>query len=255
MSLLPVHIPIGFTLLVKSGDEVIAGQVIARRNAVSRDKRIPLAELLEVPPKKSAQYLKKTPGDALRIGEIIAARSSFITTTEVVSSISAVMTGFDTQSGEMLVEKSGEAEVASDTEIVSPFAGSVTDCQDNRIMLSTRDGGLVGIRGTGGNAQGELIVIDSTPENSIEGSHITVSMIGNIILGSLFTKEALAKASGMGVSGVVTLKINDEDILVLEQKRMLLPVLEVDPATWQTLAKHVGKQVYLDSVAKTILVS
>lgn len=255
MSLLPVNIPIGFTLLVKSGDVLVAGQVIAKRNAMSRDKRIPLADLLEVTPKKAARYLRKTPGDALRLGEIIAGKSSFITTTEVVSGISGVMTGFDSESGDMLVEKSGEAEESGEAEIVSPFDGSVTDCQENRIMLTTRDGGLMGLRGTGGSAQGELILVDSAPENPVEGAHITVAMIGNIILGSLFTKEALAKASGMGVSGVVTLKINDEDILILEQKRMLLPVLEVDDVTWQTLAKHVGKQVYLDSVAKTILVS
>jgi len=246
MSLLPVHIPIGFTLLVKNGDAIVAGQVVAKRNALSRGKRIPIAELLEVSPKNVSRYLRKNPGDSLRLGEIIAEKSSFITTAEVVSGISGVMTGFDTQSGEMLIEKSGEAEETAEAEIVSPFDG---------IMLTTRDGGLVGLRGTGGSAQGELIFADSTPKIPVEGAHITVAMIGNIVLGSLFTKEALAKASGMGVSGVVTLKINDEDVLILEQKRMLLPILEVDEATWQSLAKHVGKQVYLDSVAKTILVS
>lgn len=255
MSLLPVQIPIGFTLLVKNGDAVVAGQVIARRNPISRDIRIPLAELLEVHPKNAARYLRKTPGDALRLGEIIAVKPSFITITEVVSGISGVMIGFDTQSGEVLVEKSGEVEGVAGAEIVSPLDGSVTDCQENRITLTTRDGGLVGLRGTGGNAQGELIFVESVSESPVEGAHITVAMIGNIILGSFFTKEALAKASGMGVSGIVTLKINDEDILMLEQKRMLLPILEVDDATWQALAKHVGKQVYLDSVAKTILVS
>lgn len=255
MSLLPINIPAGFTLTVKSGDILISGQVIAKRSEDFREIRIPLASLLTVSPKIAEKCLRKNPGDIVRVGEVIAAKFSFITSTEVVSTISGTILRFDLESGDIVIEKSGEDKVGTDTEIISPFDGVVGEYQENKVMLTTKEGGLIGLRGTGGNARGKLILAKSEDQKPVEGADITVEMIGNIALGKFFTKEALVKASGMEVSGVISLKINDDDIAILEQKRMLMPILEVDDLTWQALAKQIGKNVYLDSVAKTILIS
>lgn len=255
MSLLPVHIPSGFILSIKNGDTLIAGQIIAKRSEKLSEIRIPLASLLNISPKKAEKYLKKLPGDVVRVGEIIARKSSFITSEEVVSSVGGTVLSFDLVSGDMIVEKSGEDEVSEASEIVSPFDGIVTDCLENRVMLTTKDRGIIGLKGTGGSAQGQLIFVEGKGQGIVAGEQITVDMIGNVVLGKLFTKEALVKASGMGVAGIITLKINDEDVAILEQKRMLLPIIEVNAETWQVLAKQIGKKVYLDSVIKTIFVS
>lgn len=253
MSLLPIQIPTGYTLSVQSGETVVAGQVLARLSSDASLARIPVASLLRIPPKKIKKYLRKNPGDMVKNGEIIAVKASFISLSELVSQIAGTVLSIDETKGDLILEKTGQ-DVVSGGDVVSPFAGVVTEVQEGSVTLSTKDGGLVGTKGTGGSAKGQLYLID-TGQQPVEGAHITVAMIGNIVLGSLFSKEALVKASGMGVAGVVSLKIDDADIMVLEQKRMLLPILEVDLQTWQSLAKQAGKNVYLDSVAKTILVS
>lgn len=254
MSQLPIFIPQDFVVNVKKGESVLSGQVIARRNA-SSEKRIPLASLLGVSGKKARKYVHKEPGDSIKTGEIIAVKPSIVSVTEVVSTVSGTVLGFDRESGDILFEKTSES--SSETaDVVAPFNGVIASIEDGKVLLDIKNGdGVVGKRGVGASANGLLILAGKDMEVPIGGVQIIVSMIGNIVLGPSFSTEALVKASGMGIAGIVALKINPADIELLDQKRMLLPLLEVDLPTWQALAKQEGKKVYLDPVAKTVLVS
>ncbi|MBI2443433.1 MAG: hypothetical protein HYV40_06035 [Candidatus Levybacteria bacterium] len=254
MSLLPISIPTGFILSVKKNDEVTEGQVIARRVENTREKRIPIGTLLQVSPKKTAKYLVKSPGEAIHEGEVLARKRGLVSEVDVVSTISGTFVRFDRETGDVFIEQSGAAESIPD-DITAPFTGIIRDVDTGRILLETKNGGFVASKATEGSADGILYLCKAETDKPVEGSQISVDMIGNIVLGPYFSTEALVKSSGMGVAGIIALDIVDEDIALLEQKRMLFPLFVVDPQTWQALAKRVGKKVYLDSVAKTVLIA
>ncbi|MDP3940933.1 MAG: hypothetical protein Q8Q49_01345 [bacterium] len=254
MSLLPVPIPSGFRVLVKKGERVTQGQVLADRDESYLERKIPLAKLLNVSPKKAAKLLKKNPGDSIKEGEIIARKPLFVSVLEVVSSASGTMLRFEREAGEVVFEISGK-DVQGAIDVVSPVSATVSECSEHEVVLETKNTGAVGVKGTGGKAEGVLFVLSGDKEAEIDGGKITVDMIGNIILAGILTGEALAKSSGMGVAGIILSHIDDEQLALLEEKRMLIPILVVDSQTFEALAKQGGKKVYLDPIAKTVLVS
>jgi biotin carboxyl carrier protein len=252
--MLPIQIPKGFSVIVREGDVVAQGQVVARRSERFLERRIPLSTLLNVSPKKAAKLLRKNPGDSLREGELLAAKPSFISVTEVVSQVSGTMLRFEHESGDLVFELQVTDQTVMD--VSSPFAGTVREVAQDHIGLDTKNGGgVVATKGLGGNAEGMLLLLDPGPSGVADGQAIVVDMIGNIVLGPSFSREALVKASGVGVAGIVAAHIADDDVAFLAEKRMLLPILIVGEESFRSLAKLVGKKVYLDTIGKTVLTS
>lgn len=255
---LPISIPTGFTPIVQESDVIQVGQVVARRDAHSSlEQIIPLAKLLGVSPKKTAKTLRKNPGDLLREGEILATKPGFITVIDVVSKVSGTVLRYERDQGSVIVQMNTLQTDGRDRsdEIQSPFGGTVLSVDDNQIVLDSKKGAIFATKGIGPAVQGVLMSVDKKQTDPIEGMDITVSMIGNIVLGTSFSREALVKASGMGIGGIVALQLSDEDISHLEQKRMVIPVVAVDEKNWQLLMKSLGKQAFVDPVEKTILIA
>jgi hypothetical protein len=254
MSSLPIPLPQGFQPTVHPADHVRAGSVIAKlpEQMLLRERHIHLAPILHVNPRKVAKYLRKNPGDLLREGEVLAKKTSLLTEIEIVSNVTATIMRFEHATGDLLVELL-DRKRQEQTMLLAPLDGIVLSCDNKQIVLSFESNLLTLRKGIGSFAKGNLFFVQSK-EAEIDASYMSVEMIGNIVLGTSFTQEALVKASGMGIAGMIALRVKDEDLDWLVRKRMAIPVVEVDQETWNKLAKKTGRQVQIDVKSKTITV-
>jgi hypothetical protein len=262
MSSLPIPLPQGFSPIVVENEEVHQGQVIARlikqddtRNSTNLQDGIPLATLLNVSIKKVPKLLKKEPGDMIREGEVLASRSKGIHVTDVVSNVTGTIAGYDRASGVLSIQphKKLVKDTLQDTEIISPLDGVVRVCNNEQIVLQTKQGVSSVDEGIGGQTHGMLVEVSPKGDTQvIDGVDLNVSMIEGILLVPSLTKEAMVKAASMGIKGAVVKVLTAEDREYLLEKQILFPVLAVDEETYKGLKKQVGEEVFMDPTAKTV---
>src|SRR3989344_6854141 len=73
MSLLSIPLN-GFIPKVKTGDEVVSGQVIAAKKGREKDIEINVSEVLDIKPGEAVKFILKKPGDKVEEGGLIAAK-------------------------------------------------------------------------------------------------------------------------------------------------------------------------------------
>ena len=76
MTSLPIEIPEGFIPLVTEGDIVTAGQIIAKKEA-PQDEIVNILQGLNIPRKHAKKVLKKSPGERINPGDIIAIKKNW----------------------------------------------------------------------------------------------------------------------------------------------------------------------------------
>ena len=73
MVLLPFLLDAGFTPIVKKGDLVKVGDILAESKNYE-NVSIPLAKIFAVKPHTAGKFLKVSPGDSIANGEVLAVR-------------------------------------------------------------------------------------------------------------------------------------------------------------------------------------
>jgi len=254
MTSLPIRIPSEYDLLVEKNDTVKAGQVLARKKHAPSEIIIEIAKRLKVSPKSVGKMLKKNPGDHVEIGDVLAKKDGLFGDVIVVSNISGMFATFDRSDGNLIIrlleDKEGQHEV---DEILCPLDGIVTLCHNEQIILETEKNVLLGENGTGQTYRGILKLSDAKSKDAISAEKITIETIGCVFLGPAFTKEAYAKASAIGVGGIITLSLDDGDIEYLSEKRLTLPVIQVSEEVGKSISRWKNKEVFMDGQNKTIL--
>ena len=99
MTSLPILLPDGFQIKVKSGEKVSAGQVLAESEK-SLAVSVSLGPNLGIKKNKVKKYLKKYPGDSVSAGEVIAEVKGVFGKKTVTSKISGIVSKFDEEAGE-----------------------------------------------------------------------------------------------------------------------------------------------------------
>src|SRR5438105_2270087 len=133
MTSLPVLLSKGFSPLVKSGDVVTVGQILAQ-NIYKDDVIINLPNDLAIPLAKVKKVLKKNPGDTLSEGEIIAVKKSFLGVHQdaIISRISGTILRYERDTGNLVIKTS----YATLTEnLLSPVDGTVALCDNEKIII------------------------------------------------------------------------------------------------------------------------
>lgn len=253
MTSLPIHIPEDYEILVAKDDTVKIGQVLAKRNKTPSELIIHLAKRLKVSPKSIEKYLKKYPGDQVLEGEVLANKDGLFGDTVIISNLTGTLARVDKTDGNITI-KLHEIEADEEvSEILCPLDGTVMLCHNDQIVLQTDKNVYMGEKGTGGSARGLLKLVDVKDGTPITSEGITVDAIGAIIFGPAFEQEALAKASAIGVGGILTLSLSDAEISYINEKRLTFPVIKVTTEIGKDIAKWKRKEIFVDGKTGAIL--
>lgn len=276
MTSLPIHIPQGYTLLVKKHDKVEAGQVIARPDeAASVSSALPevaeeeaeeivdLMAIYQETADKVRKYLQKSPGDTVTPGDILAQKKGIlgISSDTIVAQVQGTVLRYDREYGRLVIRLAEprrravrQTVEAAPSEIISPLAGVVSVCHNDEIVIESESKALIGTRGVGGHAQGVLLVLLNDEHEPVESTGIGKETHDKILLVHGMTRDALTKASVIGVAGVIGTAIVQEDLDYLVQRRIDLPVIDIDDDVVKKLTKLQGKQIAMDGSERTVLV-
>lgn len=116
-------------LAIQIGDKVDFNTPLYKTKEKS-EERIEVASLLLIHPKKIFLYLKKSVGDTLKAGDVLAEKKSFFSDKKVHSHIEGIITEIDHIEGVVLIETEKEAE--SET---CWFAGHVEDVSKKEVKI------------------------------------------------------------------------------------------------------------------------
>jgi len=92
-------------VLVDVGDEINRETVLASEDEKDKDTRIDLSGILKVTPSGIFRYIKKRPQDAIKEGDILAEKRTFLTTLTVRSPVNGKVKEIDLKSGILSISK------------------------------------------------------------------------------------------------------------------------------------------------------
>lgn len=260
MTALPVLLSYGCVPQVKNNESVKIGQLIAQKT-LYKECAINIADEFNESCEKARKYISKRPGDKIKAGDVLAVKKNFLGFRErkVVSRVEGTISRYERDSGNLFIELTTGA---CTSDIVSPVDGIVSLCNNDRIVVETDKDVLPGRKGTGGNGQGEVFILEGAfPERGAEKSESEISLyydldsraVGKIIVGRNFQRELLIKCIGMGATGIIGTEINNSDLEYISGRRMQVPLIEVDNDTIEKIIKWKGKKIYLNSSEKLLI--
>lgn len=254
MPKLPFGLPDGYTPIVKEGDAVTAGQIIAQAQA-STEESVNIPEQLGVPLKSAGKYIKLIPGEQITEGDVIAVKKNLFGKTQaiIISEINGTLLRYERDTGNLIVRNDDGGEKG---DIISPVEGHVEVCNNKEIVIRT-DRGLGGSRVVSGTkSEGEIFVLEESFLENAGGNmlfYLDSRAIGKIVLGTKFNRDVFIKGVGIGAAGFLVESVLDEDIEYLREKNISMPVMEIDSEAIQTLKLKNGHKVVVNAQARTIL--
>lgn len=204
-------LPLRGEVLVKAGERVTAGQVVARTELPGNVHSVNVANILSVLPDEVAARMVKKDGEKVERDEVIARNATLFGLFKSVakSPIAGKVESVSSVTGQVLLREPPipvEVEAYVDGEVVEVRPGE-------GVVVETHASLVQGIFGIGGETCGTLEMVASSPEDVLEASALTPAHAGKIVVGgSLVTPEALRRAVELKVHGVVAGGIDDATI-------------------------------------------
>lgn len=253
MTHLPINIPQDFEIQVQKGDKLKTGDIIAKKVSLPSDVVVDVAKRLGVSVKGAKNTIKKNPGDYVDKGDLLAKKEGFFNDVMLFSEVRGTVAKYDRENGRIVIRLSEE--IVSDTreDVVSPIDGKVSMCDNGQIILETDKNVLLAKKGSGLTAQGVLKIFEKKPSEEVQAEEFAGDAIGKIVFAPGFTREVYAKASAIGVGGLLSMKLSDSDLAYLSEKRLDIPVLEVSEDIGLKIAKWANKELFVDGQNKAIL--
>lgn len=238
MTNLPIPIPQGFKLQVKEDQKISAGDTIAVKEDFSSDLLINIAQDLGIDPKKVPQSLSKKPGDRVEAGDLIAKKGGILGSREIHSRVSGTIVKLSEEEGTIVVRTDSALNEDSQIKISSPVDGIVISCDNDKVVLKTDKETILAEKGSGETGFGETLVIS---QEVVDQKEIDDKVSGKILIAKSITREAAAKAIGLGALGIISQKVSGEYIESLREKMIKTPVLTVSPEGYKKISGKHGK--------------
>ena len=206
------RLPLKGEVLVKLGDEVGAGTVVARTELPGNVKMLNIANMLGgLPPEDVPELLFKKSGDALAENEPIGQSKGFLGLFKntVRSPIEGIFESFNEITGQAVLREPPIPE-----EIDGYVKGSVVEVlEDEGVVIETRCTFVQGIFGIGGETRGELKVVVDSADQELSDDLITEDCKGKVIVGGCYISHStLKKAIAAGIAAVVVGGFDDKDL-------------------------------------------
>lgn len=267
MTSLPITIPSGYSLLVKKGDFVKAGQVLAQKEEASssfspvsssQEIVIDLASVSNLSPSAVRKKLLKGPGDTVAVGEVLLTTGTAfgLKKEEIISEIDGTVSRFERDTGRLILRNNendmAESEVSPQLQtIISPLVGTISLCNNDAIVIETESKTLMGSEGIGGTAKGKVVAIN--PKGDIVTSdEITKEYSGKVVILPDIQREALAKAAVLEVGGILGTALHEGVFGYISSRKIDLPVIAIDTTIGKKLMKE-KNDVIIHGEQKTIV--
>lgn len=221
-----------------------AGQVLVR-TIKSEVIQIELSRELGVKIKDVAKYLLKKKGDKVQAGEILAKNKTLLSTKILKSPLGGEIIHFNTDEGTLSL-----AVVSQIKELKSLVKGEIVDKSNTEITIKYEGEEFNGHKGKGEKA-GVLQMVKDRAE-IVDFFGLTKELSNSIILGMVWTKEALAKAIALDC-GMIGLEFPGEFETESSINQNNFGILEIDKSTFDKLKNLVHKKVFLSGDLKKII--
>ncbi len=231
------NIPPRAKVLVKEKDEVTIETPLATLILEGEVLTIDLSTYLSVSPHKVGKYLKKSIGDSIKEGDVLAEKKSLLSSIVIKSPQSGIITQIDLKTGHIAFQiREGKSQT-----IYPTMQGRVKTVNPQAIEIECEAKDLDVEKAGGKQVMGLL--------SYITGKNVTVlSNMGDvdkvIVLLEEVTLAALSKLDALGARAVISKSPIDEETD--------LPFAQVGAAQFKECVEHAGKEVILDPSRKKI---
>ncbi len=204
-------LPIPGQVLVREGQAVTAGTVIAQTDLPGKVHTVNVVNLLGIVPEEIRRYMLKREGDTVQAGEPIAENRPFIKwlKTRVPAPITGTVESVSEVTGQVFLREPPKPLALSaylDGHVVETFPGQGASVETVCSLVQ-------GIFGVGGEAVGTIAVAVADPEEVLTPERIAESHRGTILIGgSLIGRDGFARAKHVGVCAIVVGGIHDLDL-------------------------------------------
>lgn len=204
-------LPLKGKVLVKKGDKVKSNDFVAETLLPGKVIPFNLANKLGVDPKFMKDYIKIKEGDILKKGTVLAETKGFfgLFRSIVKSPIEGEVESISTLTGQLLLR---EPKIPVQ---VKAFIDGVVDevIEAEGVIIKNKSAYVQGIFGLGGETNGEIKVLADSPEEVLDPKKIDESCKGKIIVcGSIAPLSIIRKAQKVGVAGIITGGLDDQDL-------------------------------------------
>lgn len=207
-------LPIPGEVIVKVGSTVAADDVIARAQIPSDVIAVNVVNQLSIEAADLPDFMLKKEGDAVTEGEPIAENKPLLKwfKTQVKSPITGTIDSVSAITGQVILRKPPRI-----LDLKAYVDGRVVEVIPNLGVVIESDATFIqGILGVGGETNGPLEIVCSSPDDALTPGKITAAHAGKIIVGGAFTDYAtLRKAVEVGVKGVIVGGIHAKDLTPL----------------------------------------
>ncbi|MCF7794715.1 MAG: hypothetical protein K9N09_12325 [Candidatus Cloacimonetes bacterium] len=204
-------LPLKGKVLVKKGDKVKANDFVAETLLPGKVVPFNLANKLGVDPKFMKDYIKIKEGDILKKGTMLAQTKGFFGMFKsiVKSPIEGEVESISTLTGQLLLR-----EPRIPVQVAAFMDGVVVDIiPEEGVIIENKSAYVQGIFGIGGETNGEIKVLADAPDAILDPAKIDDSCKDKIIVcGAIATLAVIKKAQKVGVAGIITGGIDDQDL-------------------------------------------
>ncbi len=204
-------LPLKGDVLVKKGDKVKANDLVAQTFLPGKVIPLKLANKLGVLPALLPQYMKVQPGEILKKGQVLAETKGFLGLfkSSVRSPIEGELESISQHTGQALLR-----EPKVPIQVKAFIDGIVVDVIEKEgVVIENKSAYVQGIFGLGHETNGVIKMLIADPGQVIGSKDITDECRDKIIVtGAVLTLDIIEKAQSVGVRGVITAGIEDQDI-------------------------------------------
>lgn len=225
-------------IIIKEGDVVNKGTILAIFDNDNPDLEIELSKILNVKAKNVFQYLKKRPSDYVFKGELIAEKKSFLNTISIKSPIKGKLKQIDLIRG--TIQLSPIEKINS--KLSSPVDAKIKLITKDFIEVEIKAMKLDGTDGVGGDVIGEFLNIHKKFKSNFEiGSEVE----DKIVLIANLREDIVAKLDTLGAKGIISEKIS---------KNYKFPSIAISAESFRELSEFEDKTVWLRPEYKEIFI-
>lgn len=220
MSTLNIKIDPSWNVSVQSGDVLDISTQIAQTGAEDKPTAhiIPVAKSLGFGPDKIFKHLKKSIGQKVQKGDVVADKDSVFSTKKFVSEFSGVITSVDHHKGEITIEE--HTNQGGQLHVNALAKGKVTKIDEDKISIKVTATKYVSLQETVPHRFGAKVLITSSTQAilltlpEVKDSVIFVPEISDYVvakLGALGVLYIVTKSDIVSSPNVLTLADKSED--------------------------------------------
>ncbi|MBD3221775.1 hypothetical protein GF314_11095 [bacterium] len=202
------ELPIRGRVLLEVGDRVDRDTVVASARTRGAMHTVNAAVQLDIPGAELPRSMLRAVGDEVAAGEPLARSRGFfgLLASECRAPVAGTIAAVSAHTGRILLEEPGDL-----VEVRAFLPGIVTACEPERgVTVAGWAARVAGVFGVGGEVAAELVPAVGRADATLEAAALDERHAGTILLGgAVVDAAALARATELGVAGLVTGGVHD----------------------------------------------